>query len=175
MTETRLFMLLDADLSVKVLQDSLNHAANVGRPGGVFDVAITLRLVCKDWATNVKPLMNAKMGLLLRELSQLEGLEDISEDNLRQSTVLDLSAAFEGAEVDTHRVNMLLAVVHTNRGLEKVKLKTRSLPIKQLNGVEAIGTIHLCNAGLCSVDACMIGSLIKGNGEAMANFPRVPH
>ena len=163
------FMLLDADLRDQVLQALLNTAASEGSPGELFEAASTLGLVRKDWGAGVKPVMKAKIHSLLAELSQLGELEDISEEGLREGRELGLSAAFKGREVDTHRVNMLLAVVHSNGALETLKVDTCRLNVRELSGVQATAQIALDNNSVGGFDAFVIGALIKGNGEAAAS------
>ena len=161
--------LLDPDLRDQVLQASLDTAASEGSPGELFEAANTLGLVCKDWGAGVKPLIKAKIHSLVRDLSQLEELEDISEEGLRGGRELGLSAAFKGREVDTHRVNMLLAVVHSNGALETLKVDTCRLNVRKLSGVQATAEIALMNNIVGGFDAFVIGALIKGNGEAAAS------
>ena len=171
--EQAVLLALNDDLRGKVLEDCLSRAADEGRPGEVFDAAATLRLVCKVWAAEVKPLMEDRVGLILGELSRLEGLEGSPEcklDELRHSRMLDLSAEFAGAVVDRQRVNMLLAVVHSNRDLEWIKVHHCRLPVKELSGKEAISEISLSNRLVCDFDLFIIGALIKGNGEATTSF-----
>ena len=167
--------LLDPDLRDQVLQASLDTAASEGSPGELFEAANTLGLVCKDWGAGVKPLIKAKIHSLVRDLSQLEELEDISEEGLREGRELGLSAAFAGREVDTHGVNMLLAVVHSNRALETLTVDTCKLDVRKLSGVEATEQMILAEREVCSFDAFVIGALIKGNGEAAGSVFRASH
>ena len=161
-----LSMLLTADLKRKVLQDLLSHAANEGSPGELFDATEILRLVCKDWAAEVLPMKKAQADRLLRELSQLEGLEGISEHKLRTDRNLDLRAAFKNAPCSSGRVNMLLAVLHSNRALETINLSGFDLPVKKLKGEDGTTALEFSSKGLTNLDAIVIASLIKDNVSA---------